>query len=71
MAFEIVRAAGVMSTPGVFLYRKIKAPAQTRHTVLWLAANAYMHGLAAIKPGDKYEKALSVLKSRYGLTESP
>lgn len=70
MAFELVRAVGVMSTPSTILYQKIEAPVANRH-VPWLGANAYMHGLSAIEPGDKYERALSVLKNRFGLTESP
>lgn len=70
MTFELVRAVGVVSTPSVTLYHKTNAPLAKRD-ILWLAANAYMHGLAAIRPGDKYENVLSVLKTRYGLTESP
>lgn len=69
MAFELVRASGVMSTLGVRLYHKIKPPANGH--VLGLAVTAYLHGLAAIRPGDKYEKVLSVLENRYGLNESP
>lgn len=69
MAFELVRASGVISTLGVRLYHKIKPPAN-RH-VLGLAVTAYLHGLPAIRPGDKYEKVLSVLENRYGLNESP
>lgn len=68
MAFELVRASGVVSTPGVRLYHKFKPPANTQ--VLDLAVTAYLHGLPAIRPGDKYEKILSVLENRYGLDES-
>lgn len=69
MAFELVRASGVMNTLGVHLYHKIKPPASTY--VLGLAVTAYLHGLPAIRPGDKYEQVLSVLENRYGLTGSP
>lgn len=69
MGFELVRASGVVSTPGVRLYHKFKPPANTQ--VLGLAVTAYLHSLPAIRPGDKYEQVLSVLENLYGLNKSP
>jgi hypothetical protein len=66
MGFELVRAAGVMSTPNIVFYRKFD-PALDDNFSIWLAANAYLHGLSDIKAGDPVEKVQRILSDRYGV----
>jgi hypothetical protein len=66
MGFELVRAAGVVSNPNIVFYRKFD-PALDDKISIWLAANAYLHGLSYIKAGDPIENVQRILKDRYGV----
>ncbi|WP_119392023.1 hypothetical protein [Taklimakanibacter lacteus] len=64
MGFELVRAAGVVSTLNIVFYRKFDTTLDDNVSI-WLAANAYLHGLPDIKAGDPMEKVQRILSDRY------
>lgn len=70
LAFELVRAAGVMNTEWVLDYRE-REPGREESAFRWLALNAYLHGLSEIRPKDTMAKADRYLADRYGLKKMP
>lgn len=70
MAFELVRAAGIVNTEWVLFYRDLEAERE-ENTFKWLALNAYLHGLSEIRPKDTMAKAHRFLADRYGLKKTP
>lgn len=64
MGYEAIRAAGVMNMEGVYIYRK-EEKRRFSDPIRWLAANAYLHGLSEIQPGDTMGKVQTILEDRY------
>jgi hypothetical protein len=66
MGFELVRAIGAINMPLPLLYREHETQPGYDPSP-YLAANAFLHTSAEIRPGDPMEKALTIFKDRYGV----
>jgi hypothetical protein len=65
MGFEVVRAAGVVNSLDVYFYHKFEGDLGAPTN--WLAANAYLHGLPEVRPGDTMQQVQKILGTKYGL----
>ncbi|MGE0237934.1 MAG: hypothetical protein AB7F09_02675 [Parvibaculaceae bacterium] len=66
MGFELTRAIGVLTVPVPLFYQKL-AKRPSDDPLPYLAANVLLHTSAEIQAGDSTDKALAVLKDRYGV----